>query len=100
MFGGDDGGDNDNDDDDDDVCSVLVGMMVGLNLGGLAGLRKNGGFLPVPDSWRQRMKLRDKYQYCLLVRGRQIPELSSGKRSSGRFAEVLIPDSRRLVLVL
>ena len=67
--------------------------MVGLNLGGLAGLRKNGGFLPVPDSWRQRMKLRDKYQYCLLVRGRQIP-VSIPVLSSDKRAEVPIPDSR------
>ena len=41
--------------------------MVGINYGGLAGLRKNGAFLPVPDILRRQMKLRDKYQYCLLV---------------------------------
>ena len=42
-------------------------MLVGINSGGLAGLRKNGGFLPVPGILRRRMRLRDKYQYCLLV---------------------------------
>ena len=47
--------------------AALVGMMVGINYGGLAGLRKNGAFLPVPDILRRQMKLRDKYQYCLLV---------------------------------
>mgnify|MGYP007048906977 CR=1 FL=1 len=40
---------------------------MGINYGGIAGLRKNGSFLPVPDILRRRMKLRDKYQYCLLV---------------------------------
>ena len=40
---------------------------MGINYGGIAGLRKNSDFLPVPDILRRRMKLRDKYQYCLLV---------------------------------
>ena len=38
-----------------------------LNICGLAGLRKNRSFLPVPDTWRQKIRLRDKHQYCLLV---------------------------------
>ena len=42
-------------------------MLVAINYGGIAGLRKNSDFLPVPDILRRRMKLRDKYQYCLLV---------------------------------
>ena len=41
--------------------------MISVNVAGLAGLRKNGSFLPVPDTWRQKMKLRDKYQFCFLI---------------------------------
>ena len=47
--------------------TVMFCILALVNVGGLAGLRKNGSFLPVPDTWRQRMKLRDKYQYCLLM---------------------------------
>ena len=46
---------------------VLISIFLIVNLGGVAGLRKNGSFLPVPDTWRQSLKLRDKYQWCLLV---------------------------------
>ena len=48
-------------------CLVFFCVMIAVNIAGFAGLRKNGSFLPVPDTWRQRMRLRDKYQYCLLV---------------------------------
>ena len=34
---------------------------------GVAGLRKNGSFLPVPDTWRQSLKLRDKYQVMVMM---------------------------------
>ena len=34
---------------------------------GVAGLRKNGSFLPVPDTWRQSLKLRDKYQVMVMI---------------------------------
>merc|ERR1712098_479591 len=47
--------------------SVLFSLLAAVNIAGIAGLRKNGSFLPVPDTWRQRMKLRDKYQYCFLI---------------------------------
>ena len=47
--------------------SVLISIFLIVNLGGVAGLRKNGSFLPVPDTWRQSLKLRDKWQWCLLV---------------------------------
>ena len=47
--------------------SVLFCVMISVNVAGLAGLRKNGSFLPVPDTWRHKMKLRDKYQFCFLI---------------------------------
>ena len=49
------------------LVSVLISIFLIVNLCGVAGLRKNGSFLPVPDTWRQSLKLRDKYQWCLLV---------------------------------
>ena len=47
--------------------TVLFCVIISVNIAGFAGLRKNGSFLPVPDTWRQKMRLRDKYQYCLLL---------------------------------
>ena len=43
---------------------VFLGL---LNTLGLTGLRKNSSFLPLPSTWRQKLRLRDKHQYCLLV---------------------------------
>ena len=43
------------------LCLALLNML------GLAGLKKNSSFLPLPSTWRQNLKLRDKHQYCLLL---------------------------------
>jgi hypothetical protein len=47
--------------------ALVCGFMALLNLSALAGLRKQAAFLPVPDTWRLRLRLRDRHQYCLLL---------------------------------
>jgi len=47
--------------------AVFCGFMACTNLCALTGLRKQSGFLPVPDTWRSRIRLRDRHQYCLLL---------------------------------
>ena len=41
--------------------------MIILNICSLAGLRKNHSFLPVPAYLRQKIRLRDAHQYCLIL---------------------------------
>ena len=47
--------------------AIFCGFMAGTNLCALTGLRKQSDFLPVPDTWRSRIRLRDRHQYCLLL---------------------------------
>lgn len=47
--------------------ALLCSFMAVLNLSGLFGLRKQTDFLPVPDTWRSKLRLRDRHQFCLLV---------------------------------
>jgi len=47
--------------------AIVCGFMSMLNICAISGLRKRSDFLPVPDTWRSRMRLRDKHQFCLLI---------------------------------
>ena len=48
-------------------AAFIGGFMIILNICSLVGLRKNHSFLPVPAYLRQKIRLRDAHQYCLIL---------------------------------